>query len=750
MHRTALTTLATFLLLLTCSALRAGPMVLYTFEGDSGTNITDKLTFDGAQDATNVTGAVSVDTSPANAAFGSSSGSFPLTPVQQNTLDIPAAQDLGTAFTLAAMVDEETNNFSRVFSVYNGGGPTSDELIFDIDPSNTVGGGAFGVRAFVHGTGVTRSVNFADANYHHLAMTYNNGTVRLYLDGNQLGADATVPGGAVSLFNNLRFGEDYPPTSTTNERLEGHADDILVCNTALTAPQIKKIATNGAAALFSAPSGILYTAEGDSGSEVSDQLTGDGAQNGTFSNSQVTIDSSPTGARFGTSSIAFGTNTSQRNTVTIADSTALGEQFTLSVFARYDANTGTLNQARLFTSYDGSGAAVPGELLLDYNPAGGAAAINGMRFLVNTGSGVQSVIPSVPVTFNDGQYHHLAATYDNGQVRTYLDGVVIATGTAGSGFVNLIRNLQLGEDAAGGSGVGEQFIGRMDDVLVLPSRALSDGEVRTLATFGADAFLAGATANPSKIGIYYDAEGPLAVMRTGDKLVLDGAQNAVIHNNVTVNTDPANARFGDGSFEFAAASGSNWNTIELPGSTQLGDAFTLAAFVDPAASGVARLLGNYDGSGPILAGELLTDFDPSGTDVYRKGFRAIIHQTSITPPPDKPISFDDGQFHHLAITYDDGQVMLYLDGSEVASGIAGSGPVNLTSNLLFGEDWGGTVNEQFRGFADEILLVRRALSPQEIALLAQVPYASLVPEPSTLVLLGLGGLGLLLVRRKRK
>lgn len=746
MTRTTVAALAASLLLLTCPALHAGPLVLYTFEGDSGTNITDKLTADGAQNATNVTGSVSVDTTAANAAFGSSSGSFPYLPTgQQNTFDVPGSQNLGTAFTLAAMVDEETNNFSRVFSVYNGGGPANDELIFDIDPSLNAYG--FGVRAFVHGTGVVRGVNFADASYHHVAMTYNNGTVRLYLDGTQLGADATVPAGAVSLFNNLRFGEDYPPTGTTNERLEGHADDILVHSHPLSPSQVSALATSGATAFFSKPMGVHYSAEGDSGS-AGDKLVNDGAQNGTFSNSQVTIDPSAAGARFGSSSIAFGTNTSQRNTVNIADSTALGEQFTLSAFARYDGNTGTLNQARLFTTYDGGGAAVPGELLLDYNPAGGAAALNGVRFLVNTGSGVQSVIPNVPVTFDDGEYHHLAATYDNGQVRTYLDGVVIATGTAGSGFVNLIRNLQLGEDHGGGSGVGEQFIGRMDDVLVLQSRALSGGEVRTLANVGADAFLAGATVNPGKMGIYYDGEGPLPVVRTGDKLLVDGAQNAVIHNNVTVNTNPANARFGDGSFEFAAASGSNWNTIELPGSTQLGDAFTLAAFVNHVENDVARLFGNYDGSGGILAGELLTDFDPSGTDTYRKGFRAIINQTTITPV--SPISFDDGELHHLALTYDDGQVRLYLDGNEVASGTAGSGPVNLTSNLLFGEDWGGTVNEQFRGFADEILLLRHALSPDEIALLARVPYASMVPEPSAWVLLSLGGLGLLMARRKRK
>jgi hypothetical protein len=716
--------------------------VLYTFEGDSGTTITDKLTGDGAQDAANVTGGTVVDTTPANAAFGSRSGSFPVSPVQQNTFDVPGSSTLGTAFTLAAMVDETQNDFSRVFSVYDGGPPQPNELIFDIDPSLNAFG--FGVRTFVQGTGVVRGVNFADSAYHHVAMTYDNGQVRLFLDGNQLGATAAVPGGNVGLFNDLRFGEDYPPASTTNERLEGHADDVLVYDAALTPQEVKAVARHGASAFFAGDDGIHYSAEGDS-SFAADKLIGDGVQDGAFSTAQISIDNAPVNARFGTSSIAFGTSTAQLNRVVIDDSAALTDTFTLSGFVRYDGNLATLNQARFFTSYDGAGSAVPGELLFDFNPDGGSAGINGLRFLINTGSGVQSVIPNVPVTFDDGQYHHLAATYDNGQVLTYVDGVLVATGTAGSGAATLIRNLRLGEDSAGATGPQEQFIGRMDDVLVFRGRTLSKAEMMQLAQQGVSQFLS--DPQPVQAGVLYTG-APAAPGDTKDVLLDDGQQQGVFHNNVSLDTNPANARFGPASYSFGPASGSTWNTLELQDTAQLGDAFTLGAFVRTSNSSPTRLFSSYLGTGPIDPGEFLLDFDPSAVGPWIYGLRAVVNGTQVTPPTGT--AFNDGLYHHLAMTYDDGLVKLFLDGALLHSGIAGSGPVNLVANLRVAEDLGGTVNEQLIGNVDDILFLRSVLSETEIRDLYRFgAHNVLLPEPGTLALLGFGGLGLLRRRRRR-
>ncbi len=223
--------------------------VLYAFDTDADQTIRDWLTADGSQDPT-VYGQISVDPNVSHARFGEKSLKFPVNPFALNAIEIPDSTSLGTAFTLAAYVNETADDFSRLFSSYNGGSVAANELVFDMDPSGqTIG---FGVRAIVNGTSVTRSVNFVDTNYHHLAMTYDNGSVRLYLDGAQFGAAATVPGGAINLAANLRFGEDYPPTSVTNEPLEGWADDVLVYNQALTPQQITSLVQNGAAATFMA------------------------------------------------------------------------------------------------------------------------------------------------------------------------------------------------------------------------------------------------------------------------------------------------------------------------------------------------------------------------------------------------------------------------------------------------------------------------------------------------------------------
>lgn len=709
--------------------------VLYTFEGDSGTTITDKLTGDGAQNPT-VLGSPAVVNNPANAAFGDRYVLFPNSPATTTVLSIPGTASLGTAFTLAAMVDESQNDWSRLFSAYDGGGVATNELIFDFDPSQFIG---FGLRAFINGVGVTRSVGggFADSNYHHLAATYDNGQVRLFLDGSQLGAAAAVPGGAVNLMNNLRFGEDYPPTLGTNEAFEGRADDIFVYDAALAPTQIKALARHGASAFLAGGPGIHYSAEGDSGF-AADKLIGDGVQDGTFTTAQVSIDNTPANARFGGSSLAFGTNTSARNTVVMDDSRALTDQFTLSAFARYDS--ASASQIRLFTNYDGAGAAVPGELLFDFNPAGGSALINGIRVVIG---GAGSLIPSIPVKFDDGKYHHLTMTYDNGQVRTYVDGVLVAQGTLGSGAVTLIRDLQLGEDAGGSAGTPEQFIGRMDDVLVLRGRALSKGETMSLANQGVDAFLSNPT--PIEAGILYTgAPGNPGDAR--DSLIQDGRQEGVFHNAVSIDTNPANARFGPTSFAFAPPSGSQWNTIELPGSAQLGDAFTLAAFVDDRDNDFTRLFSAYLGSGPVDPGELLFDFNPSGTSI--NGLRVFVNGVAVMPA--SALNFADDEYHHLAMTYDDGLVKLYLDGTLVGNGTAGSGPVNLIANLRVGEDLGGFVNEQLIGNVDDVLLLRRVLSDEEIWRVQFFgAHNALIPEPGTLTLLALGGLGMLRRRRRR-
>jgi len=225
-----------------------GPGILYTFEQDLGTLITDKLTYDGGQDPI-VRGSPPplVDADPAKAAFGEQSVLFPTNPTVRTTLTLPGSSSLGNAFTLAAMVketdDQVVSDYSRLFTTYNGGSAGSTELIFDIDPT---GENRYvpGVRFVHNGVTVTppdEPITFNDGEYHHLAATYDNGDVVVYLDGAVV-ASGDVGGGAVNLFADLQFGEEGSP----NEPFEGYADDILVVRHALSQPEIEFLATYGA------------------------------------------------------------------------------------------------------------------------------------------------------------------------------------------------------------------------------------------------------------------------------------------------------------------------------------------------------------------------------------------------------------------------------------------------------------------------------------------------------------------------
>ena len=103
----------------------------------------------------------------------------------------------------------------------------------------------------------------------------------------------------------------------------------------------------------------------------------------------------------------------------------------------------------------------------------------------------------------------------------------------------------------------------------------------------------------------------------------------------------------------------------------------------------------------------------------------------------------DGAWHHVAVTYDSGTSTkhLYFDGVELGSGLVVTNDLNVQGiNFRIGTDRSGA--NSFNGLIDDVRVYSDAQSASQIAALAAVP------EPSTTALLGLGGLALILRRRK--
>ena len=228
----------------------AGPEIgaLFTFEGDNGRRAANKLPSGGPHEL-RFLGTSKIDRDAKNAAFGNDSVtvSSPWRPL--NTLQITRSSNLGARFTLALMARSADNQHARLFSSYNGNKPVgTSELVFDCDPSGKV---IPGLRLVCKGIAVfSKPLSFADGKYHHLAVTYDDGHILFYLDGEDAG-EAWVPGGPpVAMARDLLVGEDAEMGS--DEQFNGNVDDILVLGRVLAQPDLKTIATKGAAALFAA------------------------------------------------------------------------------------------------------------------------------------------------------------------------------------------------------------------------------------------------------------------------------------------------------------------------------------------------------------------------------------------------------------------------------------------------------------------------------------------------------------------
>ena len=175
-----------------------------------------------------------------------------------------------------------------------------------------------------------------------------------------------------------------------------------------------------------------------------------------------------------------------------------------------------------------------------------------------------------------------------------------------------------------------------------------------------------------------------------------------------------NAAFGQQSMTVSSTWRPN-NTLQILGSSNaLGTSFTLALMARSTDPKLSRLFSAYSGNKPVNTSELVFDYDPSGRVL--QGLRLIAKGIAVESAP---VKLDDAKYHHLAVTYDDGHVRFYADGKPAGDAwLPGGAPVRLCRDLLMGEDAELGSDEQFTGNVDDVLVLGRALSAEEIAQLA--------------------------------
>ena len=154
--------------------------------------------------------------------------------------------------------------------------------------------------------------------------------------------------------------------------------------------------------------------------------------------------------------------------------------------------------------------------------------------------------------------------------------------------------------------------------------------------------------------------------------------------------------------------------LTIPGTRNLGKKATLALRVRGLKPGHRRFFSAYNGSS---AAPKEFYFDVLGD----KTIRFCYDDKTVATPKDAGAVLYDGKPHHVSAVWNDGAVTLYLDGKQVAAGKAGAGDLEFAlGDLRFGEDYPPTplTNEPFEGEVDDILVLRDALTAEDVAALA--------------------------------
>jgi hypothetical protein len=301
-----------------------------------------------------------------------------------------------------------------------------------------------------------------DGNWHHVVGTYDGSTVRLYVDGVEVGngtpanlkIDYSLPDS-----NDLFIGT-YNGQTNTNFNFNGLIDEASVFNRALSLADVQMIYDAGSVGK-SGSTGPVASYAGDGNAR--DAVAGN---NGILVGG---VDFVP-----GEAGQAFRFN-GVDGEVKVPDSASLEPSTALTVDLWVNSsNPG--DQTYLLSK--GANGDSFGSYALD------TASGDGLFFDVATSLGFfRSPAAPLPAVF-DGQWHHVTGTFDGQFVRLYIDGVEQGSGTDLPGTASLVYNLPthndllLGNyDNGGSSAFNYHFNGLLDEVSIY-TRALSASEIQ--------------------------------------------------------------------------------------------------------------------------------------------------------------------------------------------------------------------------------------------------------------------------------
>jgi PKD repeat protein len=318
-------------------------------------------------------------------------------------------------------------------------------------------------------------------------------------------------------------------------------------------------------------------------------------------------------------------------------------------------------------------------------------------------------------SYNDGEWHHVAATLGASGLNLYVDGVKVASNGAATQAQPFNGYWRIGGDTLNGwpdQPTSNGFAGTIDDVAVYPA-ALTGAQVR--AHYSATGRTAATPAKPSDAagGAVFDS-APDAFWRlqetTGTSLAdsgPEGASPAVV--NGTVGLGAAGVPGITGSTG-VALSGANDSGLASSAPTAAPSTYSEELWFKTTSTRGGKLIGfGSDRSGYSGSYDRHVWMDRNGT----LHFGTWTGQANTV---DTTKAYNDGSWHHVVASQGADGMAMYVDGALVgtnpqtqAQGYTGYWRVGGDSS------WGDTENGFFDGTVDDVAVYSRALTAADAA-----------------------------------
>lgn len=556
---------------------------------------------------------------------------------------------------------------------------------------------------------ITTSSHISVNTWYHLAVTYNGGAIetatntQIYIDGTAVSMSSTGAQTGVANTTNSDYGIGYRRAGG-GQYFEGKIDQVRIFSSVLTSSQISDLynETTSTVSTLDYPTTAIALYQLDGGATD----TG-GNYDGSSSNVAWRYNASSSGVtysagKFGNAATYSGSQADTGTKIYVDNGIYEGDTsvFSVSLWLKCTNTSGEI-------PISGNGGTIGGT-------TGYALYLeNGKLSLTFRSSNGNQDFYGNTTYINDGAWHHIVLTFNNGPYVVYLDGAVSLSGTT----TNFLNNQTPSFDTYFGnrwnrseSGV---IAGQMDQIRIFGSTAIDQATVTALYNETTTT----ATYNYIDV-VVYNSNAYYKMSNALDQL---GNNNGTA-TNVDFNTE--------GKFGFAGGFGYSTSYMDVPVSLTPPTS-TLSLWFKTSTN---------DANWTLLADAGGSSSSGTGYAIFRSGDGGYINlyftngQTGQSQLFVGTTVITDGNWHNIVLSMaSDNTFVLYLDGTSHLSGTRTrwtQGDTSSVSSLRLGNNASGASSgNQFTGDIDQVRIFNTALTANQANTLNKEVYC----QPTAIV-----------------